>query len=225
MRISKFISRAVCSSLLFLLPLLSVAQRRQMVAEVDSVPTFRGLAVSVDAVGLVQQATGSYGQIEGALRVNLKDRYFPIVEIGYGKADADDASTQLIYKTSAPYGRVGIDFNMLRQKHDIYRLYIGGRYAFTSFSYDVDSPPVSDPVWGGEATYHISGEKANCHWLEAVVGIDAQIWRHLRMGWSVRYKLRLAHDDGDAGNVWYVPGYGKEGGTRLGGTFNVIFEL
>ena len=30
---------------------------------------------------------------------------------------------------------------------------------------------------------------------------------------------------GDYGNTWYVPGFGKQGGSRFGGTFNVSFEL
>ena len=56
-------------------------------AKNDSVPLFNGFAVSVDLVGPVQMLIGDYGQYEAALRINLKDRYFPIVEAGIGKAD------------------------------------------------------------------------------------------------------------------------------------------
>ena len=62
-------------------------------------------------------------------------------------------------------------------------------------------------------------------WAEFVFGVDAKIWGPVRMGWSLRYKRRLFHDDGDYGNTWYVPGFGKQGGSRFGGTFNVSFEL
>ena len=31
--------------------------------------------------------------------------------------------------------------------------------------------------------------------------------------------------NGDIGNTWYVPGYGKQGSSRIGGSFNIIFEL
>jgi len=55
--------------------------------------------------------------------------------------------------------------------------------------------------------------------------VDAKIWGPVRLGWSARYKRRLLHDEGPLGNAWYVPGFGKTGGSRLGGTFNVIFEL
>lgn len=227
MRISRFISSAVCVSLLLMAQPAMAQQKGEAAATVneDSIPLFRGVAVSADLVGIVQKAVGSYGQIEGAVRVNLKDKYYPVVEIGLGKADANDVTTHLSYKTSAPYGRIGADFNVLKNKHDDYRLLVGGRYAFTSFKYNASAHDIVDPVWGGEALYRIHDEKANCHWLEAVVGVDVKLWRFVRLGWSGRYKLRLAHDDGHAGNVWYVPGFGKQGSTRLGGTFNVTFEL
>ncbi|MGI6221988.1 MAG: DUF6048 family protein [Prevotella sp.] len=227
MRISKYILRKISLALLLLLPLsLSAQQRKQIVVQdSDSIATFRGVAVSVDLVGPIQLLVSSYGQLEAALRVNLKDRYFPIVEIGYGKADADDDVTRLQYKTSAPYGRIGMDFNLLRNKHDDYRLYAGFRYAYTSYKFDVDSPNLIDPVWGGDAPYSVHDIKANCGWAEAVFSIDAKIFGPIRMGWSVRYKHRLHHDDGTIGNTWYVPGYGKQGNSRLGGTFNITFEI
>ena len=42
-----------------------------------------------------------YGQYEASLRINLKDKYYPVFELGYGKADASDEATQITYKTSA----------------------------------------------------------------------------------------------------------------------------
>ena len=38
--------------------------------------------------------------------------------IAIGKADHTDDGTNVRYKTSAPYGRIGIDFNLLKNKHD-----------------------------------------------------------------------------------------------------------
>ena len=63
------------------------------------------------------------------------------------------------------------------------------------------------------------------HWLELAFGVDAKIWGPVHLGWSVRYKRRLFHREGDVGDAWYVPGYGRNGGSRIGGTFNLIFDL
>lgn len=206
---------------------ISAQQKGKQIAETpsDTIPLFRGVALSADLAGIAQMAFSDYGQYEAALRINLKDKYFPIIELGYGKADAENVISKLSYKTSAPYGRIGIDFNLMKNKHDIYRIYGGFRYAYTSFKFNVEGHDITDPVWGDHVEYSAKDVKANYHWLEAVFGLDAKIWGPIRLGWSFRYKRRLIHDDGNIGNTWYVPGYGKQGGTRLGGTFNVAFEL
>ena len=224
--ICSFTSRLLAISLLLIATLSATAQQqKRMVAEPDTIPLFRGVAVSADLAGIAQMALSDYGQYEAALRVNLRDKYFPVIELGMGKADANDVATNLTYKSSAPYGRIGLDFNVMKNKHDINRVYVGGRYAFSSFDFDVSSPGITDPVWGDVVEYSHEGNKATWHWMEFVAGIDAKIWKMVRLGWSVRYKRRLSNKDPEIGKPWYVPGYGKEGGSRIGASFNLTFEL
>ncbi len=225
--ISASISRAAISTLLALGALPASAQGLKPQSErPDTTRFFRGLQVMVDAVGPIQLAVSDYGQYEAALRINLKDKYFPVFELGYGTANhEDDPVTHVAYKTSAPYGKVGMDFNIMKNKHDIYRVYIGARYAFTTFKYDVASPVLTDPVWKDPAAIQLNNVSASYHWAELLFAVDAKIWSPLHLGWSVRYRRRLAHDDGESGNVWYVPGFGKTGNSRLGGTFNIIINL
>lgn len=215
--------------LLMLMTVSAMAQQgngtKNIVQEKDTVSLFRSVSVSADLVGIAQLAFSDYGQYEAAARVNLRDKYFPIVEVGLGKANSENVTTKMTYKTSAPYLRAGVDFNLMKNKHDDYRVFVGARYALTYFKYDAFTTGLKDPVWGDDADYRIDGEKCNYHWLEGVVSVDAKIWGPLRLGWSVRYRKRLFYSDGEAGNCWYVPGYGKQGGTRLGGTFNVTIEI
>lgn len=224
--ISSSISRIALISMLLLGAIGMKAQSRKvMVQQKDTIPFYRGFGVSFDLVGAGAKILDSYGQYEGALRINLKDKYFPVIELGLGAANEEDVSTRLHYKTSAPYGRIGIDFNMMKNKHDDYRLYLGGRYAFTSFKYDISSPGLTDPVWGDHVDYNYPGNKATYQWLEFVGGIDAKIWKFFRLGWSVRYKRRLFHTEQEIGDPWYIPGFGKVSNSRLGATFNVTFEF
>lgn len=232
-RISMFILRSIAISLMLLTILPSPAQTSKKEAAEklrlkqldDSIPLFRGFSVKADVVGLIQKAVSDYGQYEAGLKLNLKDKYFPVIELGLGQTNHQDITTNTSYKTSAPYGKIGVDFNILKNKHDIYRFYVGFRYAFTSFKFDLDHPDVKDPVWGGTAPFSGQNISANYHWGELVTGIDAKIVGPLHLGWSARYKRRIAHNDGTMGNVWYVPGFGKQGGTRLGGTFDVIIDI
>lgn len=229
--ISTYISRATFISLLLLvfgLPTRAQGNRPTANEKVneDSIPFFRNVAVSVDLVGPLWLSLNDYGEVEGAVRVNLKDKYFPVVELGLGKSNAEDEATKITYKTSAPFVRAGLDFNIMKNKHDVYRLYAGGRYAFTSFKYEIDHPGLIDPVFGGVARYHAQDLKCSYHWLEFGIGVDAKLWGPVRLGWNVRYKRRLFHSDADeVGRTWYVPGFGKADNSEFGAMFNVIFEL
>ena len=194
--------------------------------ERDSIPFFRGFAVSVDMVGLLQLQLSDHGQYEAALRVNLHDQYFPILELGYGKANHhDDEVTGISYKTDAPYFRIGADVNLMKRKHTGNRIYGGLRYAFTSYKVDVSRQPFPDPVWKWDTSFGVHGESCNQHWVEVVFGIDSKIYGPFHLGWSVRYKTRVSHSEGVMGNTWYVPGYGTQEKSVLGTTFNVIIDI
>lgn len=224
------ISRLVISVSLILLAVMPAAAQsrsgnKKAVTVVDSIPLFRGFSVSADLVGPVMMAVGDYGQYEAAFHLNLKDKYFPVVEVGYGKADHTEETTQLTYKTSAPFFRVGADFNVLKNKHDIYRLLVGARYGFTSYKYDLSSPGVEDPVWGGTTSYVANGVKCSYHWLEVGAGVDVKLVGPIHLGWSVRYKQRLSASEGPLGKSWYVPGYGETGTSAFGVLFNVSLDI
>lgn len=223
--ISTSISRTAVSLLLLLLCTAADGQKLFRI-EKDTIPLMRGFQVSFDLFGAGQMILGDYGQYEGALRLNLHDQWFPIVEVGYGRASReDDVITGLTYKTQAPYFRVGVDLNLLKRKHQSNRLFGGLRYAFTNYKVDVWKRDMIDPYWRLPSHYEVLGEQCSQRWLEAVVGIDAQIVGPLHLGWSVRYKCRLTHDDGIIGKTWYVPGFGTWDSTSLGGTFNVIIDI
>lgn len=225
----KFTFTSICTLLISLLLSLSAvevkAQKILALEQEDSVPLFRGLAVSVDLFGAVQRQVSDYGQYEASLRVNLRDKYFPVFELGLGDANhEEDLVTGIAVKTRAPYGRIGCDFNVMKNKHDIYRIYVGARYAYTSFDFDLQHKGVQDPVYGGLAPYGVN-DKCNTHWLEGVFTVDAHLAGPVRLGWSVRYRRRLFSDLGSTGEVWYIPGFGRSDKTNIGGTFNLTFEI
>lgn len=225
--ISISISRAVISGFFLLISSIVFAQQpKRVVVLSDSLPTFRGVQVMVDLVGPIQRAVSGYGQYEAAVKANFKGKYFPVIEVGYGMADhSSDAVTNNSYKSNGVYGRVGMDLNVLKNKDDDYRFYVGARYAYTNYQFDVANEAIKDPVWKDDAHVLVENNKASQHWAELVAGVDAKIWGALHLGWSLRYKRRLTHKDSEIGKSWYVPGYGLAGDTRLGATFQVIIEL
>ncbi|MGM9707502.1 MAG: DUF6048 family protein [Prevotella sp.] len=234
--------RLICSSissvyaklavaLLLVLPALATPARMQAQSKLfsvakDSIPLFNGFSVSFDLIGAAMRVMSDYDEYEGALRLNLHNQYFPVVEVGYGSANHErDEVTGLSYKTQAPYFRLGCDLNLLKNKNTPNRLYGGIRYAFTSYKADIWREDTADPVWGDITSFRMEGESCSQHWMEIVFGLDAKLWGPLHAGWAVRYKRRLTHQDGAAGNVWYVPGYGRSGDTRISANFNVIIDI
>lgn len=187
---------------------------------------FQGFTLSGDVYGPVAYMVSDYGTMEGALRLNLKNTYFPIVEVGYGKCSKEDFNTKIKYKVNAPYARVGIDFNMLKDKFQSNRLYLGARYGFSAFKYDISVPSMTDPIWGGSGSFSMTDNKCTSHWLEAVFGVEVRIFKNFHMGWSVRYKRELTSTKNEFAKPNCIPGYGYTTNTTCwGATYNLIFDL
>lgn len=194
--------------------------------QTDSVPLFRGVAVGFDLAGAAQRVFGDYGQYEVMARINLHDQYFPTVEVGYGEARHDnDIVTGNTYHTRAPYFRIGADVNLLKKKHTGNRVFAGLRYGYTSYKVDIERQPFPDPIWLWDTSYGVKDEPCYQHWAEVLLGVEAKVAGPLHLGWSARYRRRIAHDDGITEKTWYVPGYGTQESTRLGYTFNIIIDI
>lgn len=204
--------------------------QRSRIAEMldltDTIPVFQGFSVMVDAVGPGASLLGSdFFYAEAALEVNLLNRFFPVLEVGYGRTDATNEDTELHYKTAAPYFRIGANYNVQYKKKRPGYIFAGARLAYTTFKYDVDGPSMTDPVWGGEAPFRFTGVKSNALWTELLVGVRAQIHKNFHMGWSFRYKVRLNVKDGDNASPWYIPGFGANDNTKFTGTYDFVYYI
>ena len=219
--------RHICISILAAFALISPATAQGFLKwEADSVPFFRGVTVGFDIAGALQRQLSDYGQYEVMGRVNLHDQYFPTVEMGIGEANHEnDEVTGISYHTRAPYFRVGVDVNVMKKKHTGNRIFAGVRYAFTSYKVDIDRMSFPDPVWLWDTSFGVRDEKCSQQWAEVLLGVDAKVAGPIHLGWSVRYRRRLSHNDGQTEKTWYVPGYGIQESTRLGYTFNMIIDI
>lgn len=225
-RISTSSLRSAISLLLLLAASLTAQAQGFLKWQADSIPLFRGVAVGFDLAGAAQRVLGDCGQYEVMARINLHDQYFPTVEVGYGDARHDnDIVTGITYHTHAPYFRIGADVNLLKNKHTGNRVFAGLRYGYTSYKVDIDRQPFPDPIWLWNTSYGVKDESCYQHWAEVLLGIEAKVAGPLHLGWSARYRRRIAHDDGITGKTWYVPGFGTQESTRLGYTFNIIIDI
>lgn len=187
---------------------------------------FQGFTLSVDGYGPASMMLSDYGTIEGALRLNLKNTFFPIFEAGVGRCSKEDFNTKVSYETSAPFGRIGIDINMLKDKFQSNRLYLGARYGISKFKYDIAGPEQTDPIWGGSKPFSMKNIDCTSHWAELVFGVEVTIFKNFHMGWAVRYKREIASTKNDLAKPNCIPGYGyTTNATCWGGTYSLIFDL
>ena len=215
-------------------------QEKKKDKDVPVYPLFNGVDLSVDLWGPGSYLFGSDNlSMEVAADVNLKNRFFPTLEVGYGKSDAWNEDG-IHYKTGNPYFRIGMDYNTSYKKKFQHKLLVGLRYAVSRFSYDVQSfsaddpiygeglnnPNITDEVWGdNQPPFDHSGMKGTMHWIEICVGIRAHVWKNLYMGWALRYKSRLSATTDEYGDPSYVPGYGTYGSNTLGVFYTITYKL
>ena len=223
------IALLVLSSLLACPARLSAqnVQSRQT-GDTNQQPLFQGIMVGVDVYGFLSQALGSnIRSTEASIEANLQNRFFPVVEFGYGSIDTTDDETDIHFKTSAPFFRLGVNYNVFYKKPELPGcLTVGLRYGFSSFKYDVQAPDLTDPNWGHtQVPVSYTGVKSNVGWLEAVVGLRANVYKDFHLGLNLRYRSRLNMSKNEHSEPYYIPGYGQGKSSSIGVTYSIIYKL
>ena len=215
----------IVALLVMSLPVLAQGQKTEIKLPKEVFPLYNGTFVGVDMYGLGSKAFGSNFQTsEVSVDVNLKNRYFPVLELGYGKTDEQQDGVS--YKSAAPYFRIGMNYNMMFKKKNLSHLYLGARYGFSAFSYDVKGSVSEDGIYSKEVIpFEYTGEKSNAQWVELLFGIRAQIYKNFLMGWSLRYKVKLSAKENPYTSPGFIPGFGENKSTNFGVTYSLIYKL
>ena len=190
--------------------------------------SFKGIGLSADLFGGATYLISDRLSAEVALEANFGNRLYPIFEFGWGWCNTTDESTGIKYQANAPYYKAGFNYNFFTNKekpnpnHYVYGLI---RIGWSSFNYDVRTPAITDPVWGGSVALDLKDVDGACLWGEIGAGIKVKIAEWVHMGWSVRCKVRFTEEKGANSNMWYIPGYGTNKPFVFGGTYNLIFDI
>ena len=91
------------------------------------------------------------------------------------------------------------------------------------FVEDYNDPLGRKGAWEGNV--NIKDHKARAQWAEVVIGVETKLWSIVRLGYNVRYRLRLSQSGNEWGDPWYVPGFGKTGTTAFGALFNISLDI
>lgn len=207
---------------------------RNEVGKVISAPQkpqlFQGLYIGTEIASPIHyHVFGSKSlTYEVQLQANLLNRFLPIVELGVGKKEETDENTHNYFHTRAPYGRIGMDYNIMYNKPYLPGYLYGGiRVGMSKFKYDVSAPTMVDPNYGGLNTQpiHFTDQESHASWLELLLGVRTEIIDNLYMGWCLRYKARLRQTVMENATPDFIPGYGNNASTGFFFTYNLIYHL
>ena len=193
--------------------------------EPDLIPVFNGITIQGD-IALVVSSLVSGGETftyEASTQVDLKHKFFPILEIGYGGANKT-SNNAINFKNSGLFERIGIDINLLSPKKDekpTSNLFLAGiRLGMSGFPYSISNVIVTDDYWGKTQTLNYSNQTATKIWYELVLGVRVEVTRNIFMGWSVRTRTLINQDVTGVVAPWYIPGYGNNAENNWG--FNYV---
>ncbi|MBO4589667.1 MAG: hypothetical protein J5698_01660 [Bacteroidaceae bacterium] len=193
----------------------------------DDVPLLCGVYLSADVFGFIYPfftSNGFYNN-EVSLSVNLKNRFQPVVEVGYGHCNTLGELYDIRYATAAPYYRIGMDYNFQYRNRKSSYIIGGARVGYSQSTYEVEAPALDDDVFGTAAPFHLTDMPCRALWAEALVGVRVQMWKNLYLCWTVRYKRNLSITTSANGNPWFVPGFGAYGNEAVGATYSVSYYL
>ena len=194
----------------------------------EKTPLFRGVSVGVDVFGWIYPifVSDAFYDNEASVTVNLGDRFFPVAEVGYGHCNTVGDLYGIRYTTAAPYFRLGLDYNLQYKSHSpIGFIFCGARAGYSSSTYDVEAPSLTDPVTGASYPFHLTGIPCQAWWGEALIGIRSHVWKGFSLGWSIRYKRLFSNCTSANGNPWFIPGYGIHGTETFGATYQLIWNF
>lgn len=166
-------------------------------------PFLRSISIGIDMLGPGLRYFNDQGDYQAYVQASLRGVILPVVEFGYGTANTHDDDKLIDYKANGPFGRLGFDYNILKNKLDDYRLTVGLRYGMSKFDYDTTFP--TDSL---HTKFTTVSENCTVHWVEIALGVDAKVWGPLHMGWSIRYRRRMGCSD-YLNDPLYAPGYGN----------------
>jgi len=198
-----------------------------------------GLRVGIDLSRPARSLLNEdYSGIELVGDFRIRDRLFVAAEIGneeksqeeiLGDEELGPSSPVYSYTTSGSYIKAGVNYNTYQNWYGMNNvIYVGGRYAFSTFSQTLNSYSFynSNRYWEPSVltTPNLPSQEfsgLNASWIELVIGMNAELFGNFYMGISTRLGYRITNKESDDfPNLW-IPGFNKvTDGSNFGFSFN-----
>lgn len=181
-----------------------------------------GLRAGVDLSRiLISNLDDDYSGFEIVGDYRISPKYFLAVELGNEKRTRQEelSPNQNIYNfnTSGSYIKLGVDYNTYGNWYgEQNSIYIGGRYAYSTFSQTVNNFQYFDRnrYWSPDGFVEGSDEAReitdlSASWLEFIFGIKAELFANIYIGGSIRLGFIISEKEPENFKNLYIPGFNK----------------
>ncbi|MCM1291233.1 MAG: DUF6048 family protein [Prevotella sp.] len=174
--------------------------------------------------GILKIAGQSYASFDVWGALSLHNWVFPVVEAGIGFADNTPQGNNFSYHCKPSlYIKAGVNYNFLYKSNPDYKVFLGIRAGFSSFSYNIKDITISDGYWGETNNFDILSQKGSAWYGEALAGLQVKIAGPISLGWTFRYHFKMNVKNGSNSIPWFIPGYGAK--SPITATFSVIYSI
>ena len=168
---------------------------------------------------LTERKVRSY-EVTADLR--LKNKLLYVAEAGLATITKD--APTYTFRSNGYYGRLGIERNMLKGGNDV--LFFGARYALSAFNFGSDRFMVTEPYWEEELVSSYPKENFLAQWLEGVAGLKGNVFGNFYLGFTARFKLRVALSGNRNVGAITIPGFGDASSrSAFGFNYYVFYQI
>lgn len=173
-------------------------------------PLYNGITAGINFGDAIFMAFGQrYGSFDIRANCSLHNWFFPTMELGLGFANDTPDKQNFTYKVKpSVYAKLGIDYNFLYKSTPDYKVFLGLRAGFSSFSYDIAYITINSDYWDETQKFSINGLKSTVLFGEALAGVQVKIIGNFSLGWSVRWHFKFYESEDSGNKPWFIPGYG-----------------
>ncbi len=218
------ISKYCFSIILLLLGLFNDLEAQEEGEQVQRIKALRlGYDISRLALYYVEPERTAF---EVSLDYEIKRKFYLVAEYGMQKYRYTDSLYN--YNSEGFYYRLGMDYNTIKTRaENQYEMVFGGlRYGFSKLNQSAENILIRGNYWGDDVFTEFDNSMHKAHWIEAVAGVRAEVFKNFFIGWSFRWRIMIYQTRNSQMEPIYIPGYGKgDKKSVIGFNYYVYYQI
>lgn len=191
----------------------------------DTIPVYNGIAIGTDLLSAAWFAVGQpYSNFGLQASVSLKEKYHPLIELGYTYATRTMPDELKYRMNQGYYARLGFNYRVIGSPTNYF--YVGLRYTHSLFDYtysNINTPP---DYWGNGKPVSADREKGHSGFGSVAAGLYVKIVGQWSMGWNVRYELPIFVSKNSHSAPYIIPGVGiYKGSPVIGIGYSLYYKF